>query len=109
MALLDLASGDFANLNEADTFHYGQNDKQWRIKVFSLKILKGSGCSFLLKLVNWVQLFLTLLLVIIVVGLIFWDIYFVLDFRSNFLIAFKRRKMLELQIFFLIAIVISGY
>ena len=101
MALLDLASGGFANLNEADTFHYGQNDKQWRIKVFSLKFLKGSGCSFLLKLINWVQLFLTLLLVIIVVGLIFWDIYFVLDFRSNFfLIGFKRRKMLELHFFF---------
>ena len=83
-ALLDLVGGGFANSNEADTFHYGQNDKQWRIKVFSLKFLKGSGCSFLLKLVNWVQLFLTLLLVIIVVGLIFWDIYFVLDFRSNF-------------------------
>ena len=34
------------------------------------------------------------------VGLIFWDVYFVLDFRSKFfLIAFKMRKMLELQIF----------
>ena len=46
-------------------------------------------------------MFLILLLVIFVVGLIFWDIYFVLDFRSNFfLIAFKRKKMLELQFFF---------
>ena len=51
---------------------------------------------------------LTLLLVIIVVGLIFWDVYFVLDFRF-FLIAFKRRKMLELHIFLKIAIVMSGY
>ena len=34
------------------------------------------------------------------VGLIFWDVYFVLDFRSNFfLIAFKTRKILELHIF----------
>ena len=53
-AFLDLAGGDFANSNEADTFHYGQNDKQWRTKIFSLKFLKGSGCLFLLKLVNWV-------------------------------------------------------
>ena len=27
MAFLDLAGGGFANSNEADTFHYGQNVK----------------------------------------------------------------------------------
>ena len=36
------------------------------------------------------------------VGLIFWDVYIVLDFRSKFLlIAFKMRKKLKQQFFFL--------
>ena len=52
-ALSDLADGDSGDLNETDTYHYSQNDKLWRTKLFCLKFLKGLGCSFLVKLVNW--------------------------------------------------------
>ena len=50
---LDLIDGDSGDLNEIDTYHYDQNDKLWRKKLFCLKFLKGSSCSFLVKLVNW--------------------------------------------------------
>ena len=33
-ALLDLASGDFADSNEAHTYHYGRNAKLSRTKLF---------------------------------------------------------------------------
>ena len=49
----DLADGDSSDSNETDTYHYSQNDKLWRTKLFCLKFLKGLGCSFLVKLVNW--------------------------------------------------------
>ena len=52
-ALSDLADGDSGDLNETDTYHYSQNDKLWRTKLFCLKFLKGLGCLFLVKLVNW--------------------------------------------------------
>ena len=52
-ALLDLANGDSSDSNETDTYHYSQNDKLWRTKLSCLKFLKGSGCLFLVKLVNW--------------------------------------------------------
>ena len=36
-ALSDLADGDSGDLNETDTYHYSQNDKLWRTKLFCLK------------------------------------------------------------------------
>ena len=51
-----------------------------------------------------------LIIIIIIIIIIFGLVYFVLDFRSIiFFMAFKRRKILDLQSFLQIVVVISGY
>ena len=89
-----------------------------RTKLFCLKFFKGLSCLFLVKLVDqsqFIYLFIFnlcyCLLVIFVGGLIFWAcIHILKDFRSiNFFMDFKRMKILSLQIFLQIFVVISGY
>ena len=59
---------------------------------------------FGVKLVELTKFFLVLLLIIFVVGLIyFFLVYFVFDFRSiKFLMGSKMRRMLELYFFIII-------
>ena len=70
-----------------------------RIKLFYLEFFKRLGCLFLVKL-N-----LIVFNVIFVVGLIFLGLV-----PINFFMTFRKRKMLELQFFFLqIVDMVSGY
>ena len=92
-----------------------------RIKLFCLKFFKGLSSLFLVKLVDYSQFFYFLFLALlspignfccwanITLGLYFFFFFF-LEFRFiKIFIDFKRRKILDLQIFLQIFVVISGY
>ena len=70
-------------------------------KIISFKNFYMIGL-FVFDKIDWLSLIVFIFTIdYFVVGLnLFGLVYFFLDFRSSFFMAFKRRKMLELQTFF---------